>query len=64
MSVAAIAATAVSAGESFLPYMTATCGMLGPLMTLQEENMLNVRGRVFFFPTCFVWMYESPDVYS
>lgn len=43
MSVAAIAATAVSAGESFLPYMAATCGMLGPLMTLQEENMLNVR---------------------
>ncbi|CAM9175169.1 unnamed protein product [Pylaiella littoralis] len=45
MSVAAIAATAVSAGESFLPYMAATCGMLGPLMTLQEENMLNLRGR-------------------
>lgn len=42
MSVAAIAATAVSAGESFLPYMAATCNMLGPLMTLQEENMLNV----------------------
>ena len=43
MSVAAIAATAVSAGESFLPYMATTCNMLGPLMTLQEENMLNVR---------------------
>lgn len=41
---AAIAATAVSAGESFLPYMAATCGMLGPLMTLQEDNMLNVSG--------------------
>lgn len=39
---AAIAATAVSAGESFLPYMTATCNMLGPLMTLEDENMLNV----------------------
>lgn len=45
MSVAAIAATAVSAGESFLPYMAATCGMLGPLMTLEEEKMLNVRDR-------------------
>lgn len=43
MSVAAIAATAVSAGESFLPYMSTTCAMLGPLMTLQEEKMLNVR---------------------
>ncbi|CAM9255040.1 unnamed protein product [Laminaria digitata] len=41
----AIAATAVSAGESFLPYMAATCSMLGPLMTLQEEKMLNLRGR-------------------
>lgn len=39
---AAIAATAVSAGESFLPYMAATCGMLGPLMTLTEDNVLNV----------------------
>eukprot|EP00903_Cladosiphon_okamuranus_P009337 g8905.t1 len=45
MSVAAIAATAVSAGESFLPYMAATCNMLGPLMTLEEELMLNLRGR-------------------
>ncbi|CAM9940163.1 unnamed protein product, partial [Ectocarpus sp. 12 AP-2014] len=45
MSVAAIAATAVSAGQSFLPYMTATCAMLGPFMTLQEEKMLNLRGR-------------------
>ena len=43
MSVAAIAATAVSAGENFLPFMTATCSMLGPLMTLQDEKMLNVR---------------------
>lgn len=42
MSVAAIAATAVSAGQSFLPYMAATCAMLGPLMTLEEEKMLNV----------------------
>ncbi|CAN0494516.1 unnamed protein product, partial [Hapterophycus canaliculatus] len=42
MSVAAIAATAVSAGESFLPYMAVTCGMLEPLMNLQEEKMLNV----------------------
>ncbi|CAM9783964.1 unnamed protein product [Ascophyllum nodosum] len=45
MSVAAIAATAVSAGENFLPYMAATCSMLGPFMTLQDDKMLNLRGR-------------------
>lgn len=63
MSVAAIAATAVSAGESFLPYMTATCGMLGPLMTLQEENMLNVSGRAFFVLPVFLCV-ESTDLFN
>ena len=42
---AAIAATAVSAGENFLPYMAATCSMLGPFMTLQDDKMLNVSQR-------------------
>ncbi|CAM9780208.1 unnamed protein product, partial [Discosporangium mesarthrocarpum] len=45
MSVAAIAATAISADVNFLPYLVTTCSMLGPLMALTDEKLLTLRGR-------------------
>jgi hypothetical protein len=45
MALSAIAATAVAAEKEFLPFTDTVCSFLAPLMLLQEDKEMSLRGR-------------------